>query len=508
MISFAILAAIVLGSLHNSLAAPSGITSLINYETVGKQLKPRQGGYYSFWSEGGGSFRCNQQGGGKYTCNWSGQPGGGFVAGTGFKPGGSRAVKYSGTYDAKGPGYLALYGWTRNPLIEYYIIESCDVLAPGEPWTRKGNFTFEEGTYELYTSQRVNKPSIEGTRTFTQFWSVRTEKRVGGTILITGANGSLALPAVKYLLQAYPSFNLVLTVRDGSEQDANTAGLRLVVDQHPDVQVSIRQLDLSSLENVRVFSKALLVEIEAKELPLIRTIICNAMTWNLTDGSQYSKDGYEMSFAVNHLAHFTLWYGLLSAMDPVHGRIVFSGSSAHWPEKTSLVKGYPTHVPEDLELLVHPKADKEGEKTGRGFQRYAVSRLVPIMVMYELNRRLKTKRDTESIRAIAVDPLDMINSRAFHQPHVPRSIQIMSTVVTWLLPLLSYFVPRLVTVEQAATAFVDVAVADKFAGQEGYYEGEKKVQSSPDSLDVNMQQALWRKSVEWCGLDKEGLVID
>ena len=94
----------------------------------------------------------------------------------------ARTVKYAGTYDAKGPGYLALYGWTRNPLIEYYIIESYDILAPGEPWTRKGNFIFEEGTYVLYTSQRVNKPSIEGTRTFTQFWSVRTEKRVGGTI--------------------------------------------------------------------------------------------------------------------------------------------------------------------------------------------------------------------------------------------------------------------------------------------------------------------------------------
>ena len=162
------------------------------------------------------------------------------------------------------------------------------------------------------------------------------------------------------------------------------------MDQHPDVQVSIRQLDLSSLENVSIFSKALLLEIESKKLPLIRTIICNAMTWNLAGGPQYSKDGYEMSIAVNHLAHFSLSCELLSAMDPVHGRIIFSGSGAHWPEKASLSKGYPTQVPENLELLVHPKADKEVEEMGRGFQRYAVSKLVPIMVMYELNRRLKT----------------------------------------------------------------------------------------------------------------------
>jgi endo-1,4-beta-xylanase len=93
-----------------------------------------------------------------------------------------RTIKYSGTYNATGPGYLAVYGWTRNPLIEYYIIESHADLSPNEPWTSKGNFTIEEGTYEIFTSTRVNKPSIEGTRTFQQYWSVRSEKRVGGTV--------------------------------------------------------------------------------------------------------------------------------------------------------------------------------------------------------------------------------------------------------------------------------------------------------------------------------------
>ncbi|KAI1073644.1 concanavalin A-like lectin/glucanase domain-containing protein [Whalleya microplaca] len=144
-------------------------------------IQPRQGGYYySFWSEGGGNFRCTNEAGGQYSVTWSGN--GGFVCGKGWSYGGSRAVTYSGTYEPQGPSYLALYGWTRNPLIEYYVVESHGDLLPNEPWTSKGNFTFEEGSYEIFSSTRVQKPSIEGTRTFQQYWSVRSEKRTNGTI--------------------------------------------------------------------------------------------------------------------------------------------------------------------------------------------------------------------------------------------------------------------------------------------------------------------------------------
>lgn len=94
----------------------------------------------------------------------------------------SSEITYSGTYEPTGPSYLAIYGWTQNPLIEYYIIEAHGELAANEPWTPKGNFTFEEGTYEVFESTRNQKPSIEGTRTFQQYWSVRTEQRVGGTV--------------------------------------------------------------------------------------------------------------------------------------------------------------------------------------------------------------------------------------------------------------------------------------------------------------------------------------
>jgi endo-1,4-beta-xylanase len=118
-----------------------------------------------------------------------------------------RTIKYSGTYEPTGPGYLAVYGWTRNPLIEYYIVESHGDLSPGEPWTSKGNFTFEEGTYELYQSTRTNKPSIDGTRTFQQYWSVRTEKRTSGTVT-TGrhcsewAKAGMRLGGHQYMIMA------------------------------------------------------------------------------------------------------------------------------------------------------------------------------------------------------------------------------------------------------------------------------------------------------------------
>jgi len=79
---------------------------------------------------------------------------------------------------------LCVYGWTTDPLVEFYVIDSWGSWHPtGDDFI--GRIKVDGGTYDVYVTMRVEEASIRGTQTFPQFWSVRTDKRTEGKISVS-----------------------------------------------------------------------------------------------------------------------------------------------------------------------------------------------------------------------------------------------------------------------------------------------------------------------------------
>ena len=125
--------------------------------------------YYSFWNQGGGgSVSMTLVGKGHYTTTWSNVTD--FTCGLGWNPGSSsRVVSFKGSFNGGSNGFLALYGWTKSQLIEYYVCENHGSWTPPGNTSgiiQKGTFTSDGGNYTIYQATRTNAPSISGTATF------------------------------------------------------------------------------------------------------------------------------------------------------------------------------------------------------------------------------------------------------------------------------------------------------------------------------------------------------
>ncbi|MBB3701358.1 glycoside hydrolase family 11 protein [Flammeovirga yaeyamensis] len=152
----------------------------VQSQTICNNQIGNQGGYtYEYWKDSGnGCMTLNN--GGNFYVSWSNI--GNLLARKGKRPGvKNQTVTYGANYQPSGNSYLCIYGWTTSPLVEYYIVESWGSWRPPGA-NAKGTVTTDGGTYDIYETTRVQQPSIQGTKTFQQYWSVRRSKRTSGTV--------------------------------------------------------------------------------------------------------------------------------------------------------------------------------------------------------------------------------------------------------------------------------------------------------------------------------------
>ena len=87
--------------------------------------------------------------------------------------------------------YIGIYGWSRNPMIEWYIIDDWfedGIIAPhGTSVVKKGEFNIDGADYFIYYAVRpAGSGNIEGSsEPFPQYFSMRQGRRQSGTISIT-----------------------------------------------------------------------------------------------------------------------------------------------------------------------------------------------------------------------------------------------------------------------------------------------------------------------------------
>ena len=61
-------------------------------------------------------------------------------------------------------------------------MESYGSYDPSSAATAKGTVTIDGSVYTILETTRTNQPSIDGTSTFQQYWSVRQDHRTSGSV--------------------------------------------------------------------------------------------------------------------------------------------------------------------------------------------------------------------------------------------------------------------------------------------------------------------------------------
>jgi len=287
----------------------------------------------------------------------------------------------------------------------------------------------------------------------------------GKLAVITGANTGLGLETAKAL--ASHGAAVILAVRN---TDKGKAAMAAITAEAPGAQVSIEELDLSSLDSVRSAATRLRSGTDRIDL-----LINNAGVMYTPRSA--TAEGFELQFGTNHLGHFAFTGLLLDRMLGVDGSRVVSVSSM----------GHRILSAIDFD-------DLHCRNSYNRVAAYGRSKLANLLFTYELQRRLSNARATTSAYAAhpGVSSTELIRN-------LPGPIRAGAELL---------FTPMAQSAAMGALPTLRAATDQTASG--GQYYGPNGlgelggypvvVSSSKRSHDTGLQQRLWATSEELTGV--------
>lgn len=286
----------------------------------------------------------------------------------------------------------------------------------------------------------------------------------GRVAVITGSNTGIGYEAAAVL--AGKGAHVVLAVRNLDKGNAAAERIRAAT---PHAEVSIQQLDLTSLDNIRAAADAL-----RTAYPRIDVLINNAGV--MTTPKATTADGFELQFGTNHLGHFALTGQLLENMLAVDGsRVVTISSNGHRFGSINF-------------------DDLQSQRRYNRLSAYGQAKLANLLFTYELNRRLAAA-GAPTI-AVAAHPGSSNTELTRNLPGFIRK----PLEVGWRLVAQDADMGALPTLRAATDPAV---LGAQYYGPDGFGEQgghPKLVQSNRKSHDAAVQQRLWTVSEELTGV--------